>query len=140
MGRGQRFRPAQGLCQRGTQYDTIVLDPPAFAKTKRTVGTALRGYKELNLRAMKMLRPGGILVTCSCSFHVSEGGVSRMLGSAAADAGRTLRVLEKRGATLDHPALLNVPETAYLKCIICQVCPKGRRDPIPAGIYAFAPR
>ena len=104
----------------GTQYDTIVLDPPAFAKTKRTVGTALRGYKELNLRAMKMLRPGGILVACSCSFHVSEAEFLEMLGSAAADAGRKLRVLEKRGAALDHPALLNVPETAYLKCIICQ--------------------
>ena len=100
----------------GRQYDTIVLDPPAFAKTKRTVPTALRGYKELNLRALKMLRPGGILVSCSCSFHV-------MLGAAAADTGRQVRILEKRGAAMDHPVLLNVPETAYLKCVICQTEP-----------------
>ena len=105
----------------GHQYDTIVLDPPAFAKTKRVVDTAIRGYKELNLRALKMLRVGGVLVTCSCSFHVNEGEFLEMLGSAAADAGRRLRILEKRGAALDHPVLVNVPETAYLKCIICQV-------------------
>ena len=105
----------------GRQYDTIVLDPPAFAKTKRAVPTALRGYKELNLRALKMLRHGGTLVTCSCSFHVSEAEFLEMLGSAAADAGRVVRVLEKRGAALDHPVLLNVPETAYLKCVVCEV-------------------
>jgi 23S rRNA (cytosine1962-C5)-methyltransferase len=105
----------------GRQYDTIVLDPPAFAKTRRAVPTALKGYKELNLRALKMLRPGGILVTCSCSFHVSEAEFLEMLGSAAADASRRVRVLEKRGAASDHPVLLNVPETAYLKCIIGQV-------------------
>jgi 23S rRNA (cytosine1962-C5)-methyltransferase len=104
----------------GKQYDTIILDPPAFAKTKRAVPTALRGYKELNLRALKMLRPGGILVSCSCSFHVSEAEFVGMLGSAAADTGRRIRILEKRGAALDHLALLNVPETAYLKCVICQ--------------------
>ncbi|MGB8889631.1 MAG: class I SAM-dependent rRNA methyltransferase [Candidatus Korobacteraceae bacterium] len=105
----------------GRQYDTIVLDPPAFAKTKRAVPTALRGYKELNLRALKMLRPGGVLVSCSCSFHVSEAEFVGMLGAAAADTGRRVRILEKRGAALDHPALLNVPETAYLKCVICQM-------------------
>ncbi|MGA3053938.1 MAG: class I SAM-dependent rRNA methyltransferase [Candidatus Korobacteraceae bacterium] len=105
----------------GRQYDTIVLDPPAFAKTKRAVPTALRGYKELNLRALKMLRPGGILITCSCSFHVSEGEFLAMLGSAAADAGRRVRILEVRRQSLDHPILLNVPETAYLKCVIGQV-------------------
>lgn len=105
----------------GRQYDTIVLDPPAFAKTKRAVPTALKGYKELNLRALKMLRPGGTLVTCSCSFHVSEGEFLEMLGSAAADTGRQVRMLEKRGAAADHPVLLNVPETAYLKCVICRV-------------------
>jgi 23S rRNA (cytosine1962-C5)-methyltransferase len=107
----------------GRQYDTIVLDPPAFAKTKRTVPTALRGYKELNLRALKMLRPGGILVSCSCSFHVSEAEFVGMLGAAAADTGRQVRILEKRGAAMDHPVLLNVPETAYLKCVICQTEP-----------------
>ena len=105
----------------GRQYDTIVLDPPAFAKTKRTVATALRGYKELNLRALKMLRPGGVLVTCSCSFHVSEPEFLGMLGSAAADAGRRVRILEKRGQSQDHPVLVNVPETGYLKCIILEV-------------------
>ena len=105
----------------GRQYNTIVLDPPAFAKTKRAVPGALKGYKELNLRALKMLRAGGILVTCSCSFHVSEAEFLETLGSAAADAGRRVRIVEKRGAALDHPTLLNVPETAYLKCIICQV-------------------
>ncbi len=82
--------------------------------------TALRGYKELNLRALKMLRPRGILVTCSCSFHVSEGEFLAMLGSAAADAGCRVRILESRGQSPDHPILLNVPETGYLKCITCQ--------------------
>jgi 23S rRNA (cytosine1962-C5)-methyltransferase len=105
----------------GRQYDTIVLDPPAFAKTKRAVPTALRGYKELNLRALKMLRPGGILISCCCSFHVSEAEFLEMLGAAAADTGRRIRVLEKRGAGMDHPVLVNVPETAYLKCLICQM-------------------
>jgi 23S rRNA (cytosine1962-C5)-methyltransferase len=104
----------------GRQYDTIVLDPPAFAKTRRAAPTALRGYKELNLRALKMLRPSGVLVTCSCSFHVSEGEFLEMLASAAADAGRQVRILEKRGPAQDHPVLLGVPETAYLKCIVCQ--------------------
>ena len=102
------------------QYDTIVLDPPAFAKSKKTLESALRGYKELNLRALKMLRPGGVLVTCSCSFHVSEGDFLDMLRAAAADARRTLKVLERRGQSQDHPVLLGVPETAYLKCVILQ--------------------
>lgn len=105
----------------GQQYDTIVLDPPAFAKTKRVVPTALRGYKELNLRALKMLRPGGVLVTCSCSFHVSDAEFLEMLGSAAADTGRSVRILEKRTASRDHPVLLGVPETSYLKCVIAEV-------------------
>jgi 23S rRNA (cytosine1962-C5)-methyltransferase len=105
----------------GRQYDTIVLDPPAFAKTKRAVQTALRGYKELNLRSLKMLRPGGILVTCSCSFHVSAAEFLEMLGSATADAGRRVRILDLRGQAQDHPILLNVPETAYLKCVIANI-------------------
>jgi len=105
----------------GRQYDTIILDPPAFAKTKRAIPTALRGYKELNLRALKMLRPGGVFVTCSCSFHVSEAEFLGMLGSAAADAGRHVRILEKRSQSQDHPVLLNVPETAYLKCIVLSI-------------------
>ena len=99
-------------------YDTIVLDPPAFAKTKRDLEKALGGYKELNLRAMKMLRPGGILVTCSCSFHVSAADFLKVVANAAQDAHRSLRVVEHRGAAKDHPILLNVPETSYLQCLI----------------------
>jgi len=102
-------------------YDTIVLDPPAFAKSKRDLDSALRGYKELNLRALKMLRPGGILVTCSCSYHVSQASFLEMLSDAAVDAHRTLRLIEIRGQAKDHPILLNVPETAYLKCLIATV-------------------
>ena len=103
------------------RYDTIVLDPPAFAKTKRDLDSAMRGYKELNLRALKMLRPGGILVTCSCSYHVRELAFVEMLAAAALDAHRTLRLIEVRGQAKDHPVLLNVPETAYLKCVIGSV-------------------
>jgi 23S rRNA (cytosine1962-C5)-methyltransferase len=102
-------------------YDTIVLDPPAFAKTKRDLEKALGGYKELNLRAMKMLRPGGILVTCSCSFHVSPHDFLKVVADAAQDAHKSLRVLENRGAAKDHPILLNVPETSYLQCLILSV-------------------
>ena len=105
----------------GQQYDTIVLDPPAFAKSKRHLDTALRGYKELNLRALKMLRPEGILVTCSCSYHVSEQDFRQMLASAAADAGRIVRVMEIRTQSKDHPIILGIPETYYLKCLICSV-------------------
>jgi 23S rRNA (cytosine1962-C5)-methyltransferase len=105
----------------GQRYDTIILDPPAFAKSKREIDAAIRGYKELNLRALKMLRPGGILVTCSCSYHVSQPEFLEMLAGAARDAHRTLRLLELRGQSKDHPILLNVPETAYLKCIISHV-------------------
>jgi 23S rRNA (cytosine1962-C5)-methyltransferase len=103
------------------RYDTIVLDPPAFAKTKRDIDRALGGYKELNLRAMKMLRPGGILVTCSCSFHVSSSAFMEIVSAAARDAHKDLRVIENRGAAKDHPILLNVPETSYLQCVILSV-------------------
>ena len=105
----------------GQQYDTIVLDPPAFAKTKRDLDAALRGYKELNLRALKMLRPSGVLVTCSCSYHVSQTAFLQMLADSARDARRTLRLVEIRGQAKDHPVLLNIPETAYLKCVIAFV-------------------
>jgi 23S rRNA (cytosine1962-C5)-methyltransferase len=105
----------------GQQYDTIVVDPPAFAKSRKNLETALRGYKELNLRALKMLRPGGILVTCSCSYHVSEADLLQVVAEAAGDAHRTLRLLERRGQAQDHPVLLSVPETAYLKCLIFNV-------------------
>ena len=100
------------------QYDTIILDPPAFTKSKRTLETALRGYKELNLRALKMLRPGGTLVTCSCSYHVSQADFLEILAEASRDVHRTIRILENRTQARDHPIVLTVPETAYLKCAI----------------------
>jgi 23S rRNA (cytosine1962-C5)-methyltransferase len=103
------------------RYDTIVLDPPAFAKTKSDLDKALRGYKELNLRAMKMLRAGGVLVTCSCSFHVGAEDFIKLLADAAQDVHRSLRIVENRGAARDHPMLLNVRETSYLKCVILSV-------------------
>jgi 23S rRNA (cytosine1962-C5)-methyltransferase len=104
----------------GTVYDTIVLDPPAFAKTKRAVEGALRGYRELNLRALKMLRPGGRLITCSCSHHVSLANFMETLRAAAGGARRRVRLLEVRGASPDHPVILNIPETEYLKCVILE--------------------
>src|SRR6185437_7069350 len=107
--------------QSGVMYDTIVLDPPAFAKSKRAVEGALRGYKELNLRALKMLRPGGILITCSCSHHVSSGEFEGAVAAAAGDARCRIRLLERRGAAPDHPVVLNIPETEYLKCLILAV-------------------
>jgi 23S rRNA (cytosine1962-C5)-methyltransferase len=103
------------------RYDTIVLDPPAFAKSKRDLEAGMRGYKELNLRALKMLRLDGVLVTCSCSYHVSQAEFLEMLASAALDAHRTLRLVEVRGQAKDHPVLLSVPETSYLKCVIASV-------------------
>jgi len=105
----------------GAVYDNVVLDPPAFAKSKRAVEGALRGYKELNLRALRMLRPGGILVTCSCSHHVSLADFTAIVASAAGDARRRVRLLERRGAAADHPVVLTIPETEYLKCLICVV-------------------
>lgn len=105
----------------GSRFDSIVLDPPAFAKSKRAAEGALRGYKELNLRALKMLRPGGTLVTCSCSHHVGIEEFTSVVRGAASDAHRHLRLLDRRGAAADHPVLLTVPETEYLKCLICRV-------------------
>jgi len=103
------------------QFDAIVLDPPAFAKTRRAVEGALRGYKELNLRGLKMIRPGGLLVTCSCSHHVGWADLEGAVASAAADAQRRVRLLERRGAAPDHPVVLNLPETEYLKCLVLEV-------------------
>jgi len=103
------------------KFETIVLDPPAFAKTKKSLASALRGYKELNLRALKMLGPGGILVTCSCSYHVSQQAFIEMLGESARDANRRIRLLEVRGQSQDHPVVAGIPETAYLKCVIAFV-------------------
>jgi 23S rRNA (cytosine1962-C5)-methyltransferase len=105
----------------GNTFDTVVLDPPAFAKSKRAVPGALRGYKELNLRALKMLRPGGTLVTCSCSHYVSWDEFHGVVAAAAGDAQRRIRLLERRGAAPDHPVVLTIPETEYLKCLILQV-------------------
>ncbi len=117
---GNAFDLLKDYSEAGRRYDTIILDPPAFARSRKTLGTALRGYKELNLRALKMLRPGGVLVTCSCSYHVSEADFLETVASAALDSRRTLRLIEKRGQARDHPVLLGVPETSYLKCLIFQ--------------------
>jgi len=103
------------LERREEVFDTIVLDPPAFAKAKQSVTRALAGYKEINLRAMRLVAPGGVLFTCSCSYHVSRAVFLDMLGDAARDAGRRLQLLAVTGAGQDHPELVNVPETGYLK-------------------------
>ncbi|HEX4155219.1 MAG TPA: class I SAM-dependent rRNA methyltransferase [Acidobacteriaceae bacterium] len=103
------------------RFDVIVLDPPAFAKSKRAMEGALRGYKELNLRAMRLLEPGGTLVTCSCSQHVSLAEFTAVVAAAASDAGRRVQLLETRAAAPDHPEVLTLPETRYLKCLICRV-------------------
>jgi 23S rRNA (cytosine1962-C5)-methyltransferase len=105
----------------GTGFDAIVLDPPAFAKSKRAVEGALRGYKEMNLRAMRLLNPGGTLVTCSCSHHVSLPEFTEVVTAAAADAGKRVQLLETRAAAADHPEVLTLGETRYLKCLILRV-------------------
>jgi len=102
-------------------YDLVVLDPPAFAKSKDALPAARRGYKEVNLRAMQVLREGGILVTASCSYHLSEAMLEEVVLDAANDAGRRLQLLERRGAGRDHPVLMGVPETRYLKCLFLRV-------------------
>ena len=103
------------------QYSMVILDPPAFAKSRRAVEEAMRGYKEINLRALRLLHRGGVLLTCSCSHHMSEADMYQVIAEAALDAGKTLRVLERRTQAQDHPILLTVPETLYLKCLILQV-------------------
>ncbi len=116
----KRPRPAS-LGGLPAQFDAIVLDPPAFAKSRRAAEGALRGYKELNLRALRLLAPGGTLITCSCSHHVSLQDFTLALTEAAADAGRRVHLLETRAAAPDHPEILTLPETRYLKCLICRV-------------------
>jgi 23S rRNA (cytosine1962-C5)-methyltransferase len=118
---GDAFEILRDWSQAGESFDAIVLDPPAFAKSKRAVAGALRGYKELNLRALKMLRPGGLLVTCSCSHHVGWSDFEAAVTAAAVDAQRRVRLLERRGAAPDHPVILNLPETEYLKCLVVEV-------------------
>ncbi len=114
------FELLRSLEADGTKFDCIVLDPPAFAKSRRAVEGALRGYKELNLRALRMLTPGGVLVTCSCSHHISLQDFTNTVAEAASDTGRHLRLLETRAAAPDHPEVMTLPETRYLKCLILQ--------------------
>ncbi|CAN5614919.1 class I SAM-dependent rRNA methyltransferase [soil metagenome] len=117
--RSNAFDLLRGRSDDGEKYDTIILDPPAFAKSKRELPKARRAYKEINLRAMKMLDPdGGILITCSCSHHLSREMFEETLRSAAGDAGANMRVVEWRGQAGDHPETLTIPETGYLKCAV----------------------
>jgi 23S rRNA (cytosine1962-C5)-methyltransferase len=104
--------------QAGERFDVVVLDPPAFARQRSNLDSALRGYKELNLRGLKILNPGGYLITCSCSYHVTEADFLEAIASAAMDAHRTVTVVERRTQGRDHPILLTVPETHYLKCLV----------------------
>jgi 23S rRNA (cytosine1962-C5)-methyltransferase len=106
------------LDDRGERFDTVILDPPAFAKSKAAIPKARRGYKEINLRALKLLQPGGCLVTCSCSYHVHEADLEAILAEAAADAGVAATIVEKQRQGRDHPVLLGAPETSYLKCFV----------------------
>jgi 23S rRNA (cytosine1962-C5)-methyltransferase len=115
---GNVFDELRGLDRLGERFDTIVLDPPAFAKNKAAVANARAGYKEINLRALKLLSPGGILVTCSCSYNVNEAMFAEVVYEAAVDAQVNVTVVEKRMQGRDHPVLLGVPETYYLKCFI----------------------
>lgn len=105
----------------GERFDTIVLDPPAFTKSRATIKSGARGYKEINLRALKLLNLGGVLVTCTCSYHISEELFLEIIADAALDAHRRVQIVEKRGQSRDHPVLLGVPETHYLKCVIARV-------------------
>lgn len=105
----------------GERFDTIVLDPPAFAKNRASIAAAARGYKEINLRAIKLLNPGGVLITCTCSYHMSEELFLKLLTEAANDAHRRVQLLEKRTQASDHPIIFGVPETYYLKCVIARV-------------------
>jgi 23S rRNA (cytosine1962-C5)-methyltransferase len=115
---GNVFDELRGLERLHERFDTIVLDPPAFAKNKAAVPKARAGYKEINLRALKLLNPGGVLITCSCSYNVNEGAFAEILADAAVDARAHVTVVEKRMQARDHPVLLAVPETYYLKCFI----------------------
>ena len=115
------FELLAGYSSARRHFSMVVLDPPAFAKSRQNLDAAARGYKEINLRALRLLEPGGILVTCSCSHHVSEAMLLELVAEASLDANRTLRVLERRTQAQDHPILLTVPETHYLKCLVLEV-------------------
>ena len=106
---------------RSERFDAIVLDPPAFAKNRASLKSAVRGYKEINLRALKLLHPGGVLITCTCSYHVAEDLFLEIVGEAAIDARRRVQIIEKRMQASDHPVLIGMPETWYLKCVIARV-------------------
>jgi 23S rRNA (cytosine1962-C5)-methyltransferase len=110
-----------GLVAAKQKFDLVIVDPPAFTKSRGAVEGAARGYKEINLRALRLLDPGGILVSCSCSHHMSEAHLLEVVAAAALDCGKRLRVLERRTQSQDHPILLTVPETHYLKCLIFEV-------------------
>lgn len=118
---GNAFDELRALEKAGEMFDLVILDPPAFTKSRQSLEGAVRGYKEINLRAMKLLPPGGFLVTCSCSFHMSEDLFLEVILDAARDAGRQLRLVELRRQAKDHPMLLASAETHYLKCAILQV-------------------
>ena len=115
------FDDLRELESAGERFDTIVLDPPAFAKNRGSLKAAIRGYKEINLRALKLLNPGGVLVTCTCSYHVSEDLFLKIIADAAIDARRRVQIVEKRMQAADHPVLLGMPETYYLKCVIARM-------------------
>jgi 23S rRNA (cytosine1962-C5)-methyltransferase len=115
------FDYLSGMASARRRFDTVVLDPPAFSKSRSNLDAALRGYKELNTKALSLLSPGGTLITCSCSHHVSEASLLEVVAEAALDCGRTLRILDRRTQAQDHPILLTVPETLYLKCLIFEV-------------------
>lgn len=114
------FQLLASHAQAGKRFATIILDPPAFTKSRGAVEGAARGYREINYRALRLLEPGGVLVTCSCSHHFSEAMLLETVAEAALDAGRTVRVLERRIQAADHPVLLTVPETLYLKCLVLE--------------------
>lgn len=105
----------------GRRFDMVVLDPPAFAKNRDSIDAAHRGYKEINLRALKLLKPGGFLLTCSCSYHISEALFLQILAEAANDAKKAVSVVDRRTQAKDHPILLTMPETHYLKCLVVRV-------------------
>jgi 23S rRNA (cytosine1962-C5)-methyltransferase len=119
--RADVFELLAGYAAGGRRFSTIVLDPPAFARSRAALKGALEAYRQINYRALELLEPGGVLVSCSCSFHVRETALLELIQGAAAELGKTLRLLERRSQALDHPVLVGVPETHYLKCLILEV-------------------
>ena len=118
---GNAFDVLKEYDEAGRRFQTIILDPPAFAKNRDSVEAAHRGYREINLRALRLLQPGGFLITCSCSYHISEALFLQILAEAANDARKSVVVVERRTQARDHPILLTMPETHYLKCLIVKV-------------------